>query len=193
MKENFWRKAPPARRSGYLRTFYGSFNNMKDFGFQNKDIQKTEKAFQWIIHILEKHNTPFQITGGLAARAYGSDRPLNDIDIDVPEEKFNQITPDIKDYIIRGPERFIDDKWDLLLMTLKFEGQEIDICGAGIKIRDHNSGEWRNSSTDFSKFEMKEVYGINVPVIRREDLITYKKVLGRKVDQEDVAFLIDID
>jgi len=74
-------------------------------------------------------------------------------------------------------------------MTLKFEGQEIDVCGARAKVRGHKTGEWRSIISDFLNAEVKEVYGIKVPVISKEDLVVYKMILGRKVDREDVATL----
>ncbi|HLC94380.1 MAG TPA: hypothetical protein VJH96_02335 [Patescibacteria group bacterium] len=41
----------------------------------------TKKAFRWIVGILQTYKIPFQITGGFAARFYGANRPLYDIDI----------------------------------------------------------------------------------------------------------------
>lgn len=148
--------------------------------------KSTEKAFRWIVEVLGKYDVPFQITGGLAAKIYGSDRPLADIDIDIPEGQFKDILSDVKDYVIFGPERFTDNNWDLLLMTLKYEGQEIDICSDKVKMRDSKSGEWKEYRTNFSESENHDVYGISVPVIEKEDLIEYKTLLQRPVDVEDV-------
>lgn len=148
--------------------------------------RNTKKAFLWIVGILKKHKIPFQITGGCAARAYGSKRPLSDIDIDVPENAIKQIASEAKDYIKRGPDRYIDDNFDLMLLTLNFEGQEIDICGDVCKTRSGVGGEWLGSKTDFSKYEIKELYGTKVPVENKADLIKYKKQMAREVDLEDI-------
>ncbi len=142
----------------------------------NEDMKSTEKAFNWIVGILRSHKILFQITGGMAARVYGSHRALADIDIDIPEEKFDEILADMKEYIVFGPKQFIDANWDLLLMTLNYEGQEIDICSDRAKMRDTRIGEWHESQTDFLQSENHEIFGILVPVINKDELIEYKKM-----------------
>ena len=89
-----------------------------------------EKALKWIVNILKKHRVPFQIAGGFAAHIYGAKRPVNDIDLDIPEEKFKTILPDIEKYVTFGPNRLKDEKWDLDLIVLNYAGQMIDISGA---------------------------------------------------------------
>jgi len=71
-------------------------------------LKNTENAFKWIVGILKKNNIPFQISGGLAARLYGSSRPLFDIDIDILDSSINKLAPLVQDYITYGPERFCD-------------------------------------------------------------------------------------
>ena len=151
-----------------------------------KVINNTAEAFRWIIQILKKHKVPFQISGGLAAKAYGSSRPLADIDIAIPENRFNDILPDVKTHIISGPVRFEDENFNCLLMTLNYASQEIDIGGGNAQIRDAATGVWHNDPTDFSRYESREIYGLSVPVIKKEDLIKSKKILGRPVDIDDV-------
>jgi hypothetical protein len=149
-------------------------------------MRNTEAAFKWIVGLLHKYQIPFQITGGFAGKIYGSTRPLNDIDIDIPDKDFSKILEDIREFIIYGPAHFIDERWDCELMTLKFDGQEIDISGATeMKICDARTGEWRQMPTDFTKSVQKEIYGLTVPVISPQDLITYKSMLigeHQKVD-----------
>lgn len=38
-------------------------------------------AAQWIVGLLRDRSIPFLICGGLAAKGYGSERELNDIDL----------------------------------------------------------------------------------------------------------------
>ena len=48
-------------------------------------MKNIKAALIWITNILKKHQIPFQISGGLAAIAYGASRSLADIDIDIPD------------------------------------------------------------------------------------------------------------
>jgi hypothetical protein len=155
-------------------------------------MKKTENALRWIVGIFEKHAIPFQISGGYAAKLYGSDRPLADLDFDVPEEYFQKLIPEVKQYIVYGPQQYKDDSWDLLLMTLNYNGQEIDIAGAyEAKLFDKSTQTWITNRVDLSKALIKEMFGLQLPVMSKEELITYKKKLNRDVDEEDVRQLID--
>lgn len=155
--------------------------------------KKTREAFKWIIGILKQHKIPFYISGGFAANIYGSKRPLADIDIEVPDNKIKIIEDIAKKFIIYGPKRYKDRQFDLLLMTLKYKGQEIDICGKNSeKIFNKKTGRWEKESIDLSKATRKKVYGQIVPVIPLKDLIQYKKNIARRVDIKDVNALSEL-
>ncbi len=155
-------------------------------------MRATQETFHWIINILKKHEVPFQITGGLAAKVYGSSRELVDIDIDVPESKFEEILTEVKDFIIFGPAQYKDENWDLWLITLNYQEQEIDICGAHeAQIFDKNNSEWFWLQTNFSKSDFKEIYSVKVPVVSKNELIDYKSKLRRDVDLIDIKEIAD--
>lgn len=150
----------------------------------------TEGAFKWIVEILKKYNVPFQIEGGLASRIYGVDRELADIDISIPEDRFDELLPDIKDFIKSGPEQYLDEEWDIKLITIIYEGQCIDISGAFEKKNfDKTNKKWINTPSNFENSVYMDVFGLNVPVIAKEDLIAYKKLIQRDVDIFDVEVL----
>lgn len=150
----------------------------------------SEKAFHWIVGILKNHGIPFQIEGGLAARAYGSERELADIDLVIPEASFAEILPEVKDYVVSGPDQMKDKHWDLLLLVLDYEGQMIEIAGAyEQKYFDKVANEWVHAPSDFSKSEMHEVFGLMVPIVPKDNLVRAKKRLGREVDSLDLEFL----
>lgn len=150
-------------------------------------IQK--EAFAWIVGILRKHDVPFQVTGGLAARAYGSKRRLNDIDLEIPDNRFQDILQEVKSYITRGPARDIYFCWDTYGMSLVYKGQEIDITGANsVKLLNKNTGEWEMLDTDLREACQKEIFGLKVPVEPVESLVEYKSKIGEQKwkHQEDI-------
>ena len=148
--------------------------------------EKTKKALLWIIEILNQQKISFQISGGFAAKLYGSARSLNDIDIDIPENEFTKIVTEVKGYITFGPRQFKDKKWDIFLMTLNYFGQEIDIGSENFKIFDSNSKQWLSFSTVPNKVIWMPVAGITVPVIAKEELIHYKSYLDGEHQKTDI-------
>lgn len=150
-------------------------------------MEQTKQALTWITAILKNYNIPFQIAGGLAARTYGAVRELADIDIDIPEDSFELIIKEVASYIIFGPDHFKDESWDIFLMTLRYNNQEIDLGGAyHTKIYNQKNKTWIKLITDFSTAEHREIMGLKLPVIARNELIAYKKILARPVDLLDI-------
>lgn len=151
---------------------------------------KVEKALKWIVDILNRYEIPFQIAGGFAAHFYGSERPINDIDIDIPEGHLQTVLLEVKDYIIEGPGRINDGKWDLDLIVLNYGGQIIDLCGAyTTKIYNEISKEWQKYPSNFATAQIKSILGIEVPLMDPTELIEYKKILNgehQKVDIEAI-------
>jgi|ERR1051326_34011 hypothetical protein len=153
-------------------------------------MKNPSKTFNWIVAILRKHQVPFVISGGLAAKAYGSPRPLNDIDIDIPNKCFVEILEDISPYIVYGPARLTDERWDCELLTLNHEGQDIDLSGGDdLKICDARTGEWKFMPTNFADTEQLEIFGLKVLVISRAALVEYKSMLDGKHQQVDIQAL----
>lgn len=146
-------------------------------------------AFEWIVGILNKHQVPFQIAGGLAARAYGATRPLNDIDIDMPEDCFQDILDDVRPYVDFGPAHYKDERWNqAVALKLTYQGQDIDLGGSNeLSICDARTGEWKQiSAVDFQKSESREIFGMRVPVIPKDELIAYKSMLAGAHQKRDI-------
>jgi hypothetical protein len=153
-------------------------------------MRETKEALDWIVNILRKNKIPFEITGGFASRIYGSKRKLADIDIEVQDKNIQNIAKLAKRYIIYGPKEYKDNNFDLPLMTLKYKGQIIDICGGDSeRLYDKKKKKWVLEKTNIHKAKMKRAYDLIIPVVPLKDLISYKKELGRNVDKRDVKEL----
>lgn len=152
--------------------------------------EKTLNALIWIIEIFKKENVSFRISGGFAAKVYGSDRELADIDIEIFEKDLKKIFNITKQYAVFPLAQYKDENWDLPLMTLEYQGQVIDICGGdNIKIFNKNTKEWEKFLFDINNSPIRNVQGVDVPIISLDDLIGYKSKSRREVDLIDIQNL----
>ena len=150
-------------------------------------MKDSSAALKWIVTELRERNIPFALVGGIAANAYGTTRPLNDIDIDIPEKFLDALSRELGEFKTFGPERSISDCFDCQLLGFSYQGQEIELSGAeGLLIKDTSISKWVSWPTDLSKIEQCTVLGLTVPVMAREQLIAYKRLAGRETDLIDV-------
>lgn len=131
------------------------------------------------------------VVGGLAARAHGATRPLADIDLYVPTGALATIANLVEPYVTRQPSRHVGDQWDIEFMQLEYAGQKIELGGADeVRIAPPDSHDWIPQHVDVgSAVRMETGLGISMPVMSRDDLVAYKRVLDRDVDRTDVASL----
>lgn len=147
-------------------------------------------ALEWISDVLDQLGIPFQVAGGLAAIAHGSERPLHDIDLYVPSGALEEILPRVDRHLTRGPRRVRSDLWDCLLLDLDHSGEEIELADAGsTRYRAGPDAPWFDAEVDFENPVRRRAFGVDLPVMPVEDLLRYKRRLGRTVDRKDVADL----
>ena len=153
-------------------------------------MKNYEKAFRCIVGILNRHGVKFVVSGGLAARAYGSLRQLNDIDFDIEQFGFSKIVDDVRKFIVSGPEEHKSRAFINKLLKLNYDGVSIDLAEiGGSKIFNNKTQKWEIDKTDLSHHEVKNVLGIEVPVMARDDVIAYKIKSPRKEDIIDIEAL----
>ena len=158
-----------------------------------KQERDTQAAFKWIVGILRAHDIPFMVSGGLAARAYGATRELADIDIVMPDSRFGEIVPEVKNYITFGPANHVSEDFDVFLLTLNYKGQDIDLSGSETERQYHKEAKkWVDVEVDLTEVTEKEIYGLRVPVTYKEELIAYKRRLGNEWDLEDIRQIEEV-
>lgn len=150
--------------------------------------KKTIRAFDWIVGLLEQEGIDFFVSGGMAANVWGSPRELADIDLIIDASDFSKILVLVKDFVIFGPDRYVDENWDLPLITLDYYGQEIDLAGIEALVFNSKSSLWE-AAFDRFEVEAKVVGGREVKVQTVRSLTKLKTRLGRDVDVEDVRWL----
>jgi len=150
----------------------------------------SKKALHWICNLLDGKQVPYSICGGLAAISYGSKRELNDIDIFIPDRYFDEIFPSIKEFITYGPFSYKDNYWQVKYAQLSYYDQKIEIgSDKNVMIFDTITNTWRPLTIDFDNTVLKTVYGVKVKVMDKNSLISYKTMLSRAVDIEDIGYI----
>lgn len=145
-------------------------------------------ALRWIVEILTTHRVPFQTVGGLAARAYGATRELVDLDFYIEMDRFPAIEPEVAPHLVRPPRHHSDDSWDITFAQLVYKGQKIELGGVeNAQFYDRGSQRWIPQRINFDRSRWMEIFGVSLPVMPREDLVSYKRMLDREVDRLDLA------
>lgn len=145
------------------------------------------EALKWITNLLTEKRIPFVVCGGLAAIGYGSTRPLNDIDLFVPGEKFQEVVRAAEKYISKPPKHYTEEGWDLEYVQFIYHGTKVEVGNDdGVKVYSSKLKKSFPLQISFTDINYVEVLGIIIPLMQANDLITYKRVLNRPVDQEDI-------
>ena len=144
-------------------------------------------AAKWIVGLLRDRNIPYQICGGLAAKGYGAERELNDIDLFVSREHFDAVVQAGQAYISKPATHYCEEGWDLTYVQFMYEGVKVEVGNAdGAQIFDAASQAWVPLNIDFARYETVNLLGLELPVMLKSDLIRYKSVLSRPVDIDDI-------
>ncbi|EWH00208.1 hypothetical protein [Halomonas sp. BC04] len=144
-------------------------------------------AAQWITGLLRERNIPFLICGGLAAKGYGSERELNDIDLFVPGTHFWSVVMAGQEHISKAATHYREEGWDLTYVQFIHEGVKVEVGNAdGPRIFDVGNQSWVPLNIDFSRYKSVNLLGLELPLMLKDDLVRYKSVLSRPVDIEDI-------
>lgn len=145
------------------------------------------QALKKVVSVLNEHQIPYQITGGFAGNIYGSLWPPHDIDLEVGARDIPLLAGLFADHITQPLHHFINDEFDLWLITLNIDGIEIDINQAEECYLINKAGQKQLLCTDLSAAEVHDFMGIKVSVQPLEQLIAYKKTIGREADVADLS------
>ncbi|MCU0542855.1 MAG: hypothetical protein MUE44_11770 [Oscillatoriaceae cyanobacterium Prado104] len=146
------------------------------------------KTLKLLVLTFDKHQIPYQITGGLAGNIYGSTWPLHDIDIEVPQTRIAEVADLFRAYTVRPLSRFVDEEFDLMFLALRINDIEVEIN----QVEDafiFSDGIRLKLDTDLSKARKLNFLGLDVFVQPLDDIIKYKKLLKRNNDVSDLIKL----
>ncbi len=151
--------------------------------------EKTLRGFKWIVEILNKNKIPYRIGGGFASHVYGSPRPINDIDISVSGKYFPIIVPEVFNYIIAGPQHYLNEKWDCDTLSLDYRGQKIDLTDVEtLRMSNKEQTAWIQAKDLYSQYDpvVMRVEGTDVSLFDPRGLVAYKKELSGEHQKIDI-------
>ena len=157
----------------------------------DEEESRVRPALEWIVDALNRHRVPYQVVGGLAARAHGARRPVVDVDLYVPFDRATAALEEIRPHIYWGPEYYLDDHWDLTYLKANYAGQKIELGDSSSNPRYFNAeaGRWEAQRVDYGRSVTIPIFGVEAKVMPKDELIRYKRHLGREVDLIDVEQL----
>lgn len=152
------------------------------------DTGAIRRALQWIVTLLDSHNVPYQIVGGLAAQAYGATRPLVDIDLYIDMDSAQAALAAMRPYRVREALPHHSASWDLIYLALEYDGVTIEIGDTSSNPRFFNRVDqrWEPQVIHYAASQRATLYGMAVSVMPRDELIQYKAMLNREVDTIDI-------
>lgn len=164
---------------------------------QSPERQKAKEALAFIVPILNKYGFHWVITGGFAAYAYGVERPLTDIDIDIDTQhddpRFRDFMNELIPYTTQPLEHFVDQNYDNYNLEVTVGGVVLDICPmADLKIFDKTSNTYVPFySSGYPEVEQVDFEGLQLPLLSKRLVIANKEMLvwQRESDHRDIAGL----
>jgi hypothetical protein len=150
------------------------------------EIQR--RVFQLLVQALNENSIEFQITGGLAVLAYGGNRSLYDIDIEIYKKDKEKVRELFKEYIVEDWIKELEDEEDIFdgwVLKLEIQGVPIDISQIEDVLIRSKDGRWIRQPETMNS-QIMEIEGMSVPVQDKEGLIEYKKIMRRDIDLVDI-------
>ena len=152
----------------------------------NKFKEVNQKAYihalRWIVKILKRNKIKFNVIGGLAAYIYGSKRMLVDIDLSMSYNNMEKLTKIAEKYVVEKPWNGTSStsQWGGYYMELNYKGIAIEIGEAkNTQFLNKKTKKWERFPDGLEKSVNKRIFGIIISVMPKENLIRYKKKLGR--------------
>lgn len=150
--------------------------------------QSIHAALDWLVSLLSRQHVPYQVVGGLAAQAYGATRPLVDIDLYIPFDQAQAAIEEMQPYIVRQPLSHRSLAWDLIYLALEYQDVYIEIGDSSTAPCFYNKIDqcWQPQVIDYAASNTVRLYGVDLAVMPKAELIRYKTMLDRDVDHKDI-------
>lgn len=141
-------------------------------------------ALRWVCGLLGDCGIPFQVTGDAAALAHGAPRPVDSVELFVAAEHVPALLRAAGERVAAPPWRRLDAAWDRVVLSLSHDGVAIDVCVVeAARFKEAATEEWVEANVDPGTSVIREVWGIEAPVMPREQLLEQRRRLARRNDR----------
>lgn len=148
------------------------------------------KVLAHVAEVLLANNILFQLTGGLAAIAYGARRTTSDLDIGVNRVNIPRVqslfASNVEKGYLEGPQK----GGGIYLITLRIEGVRVDIGQVENNCYGYSGERVVCIDSHIENSQIVSIGGMKLPVQNKEELILYKSILAREVDLEDIKQIV---
>jgi hypothetical protein len=95
---------------------------------------------------------------------------------------------EIHPYLIREWAPYRSVSWDILYLALNYQGVHIEVAESTTHPRfyNHRDGRWEDQPIDFTTSTLIRLYGVEVAIMPKDELLAYKAMLDREVDHLDI-------
>lgn len=157
---------------------------------QNSLTSEQVEALKLLSTRLGELKVSYVVIGGLAAIALGARRPLVDIDIQVSANDMSLVKFAFSDSVQTDIRHYVSKHWDIQQMVLMVNSIQVDVCGAEDFYVIIRHKRYRIDNT-LPRALILDVGGIWLPIMPKEVLMHYKRLLQRPVDLQDLKDLSD--
>ncbi|HUS25937.1 MAG TPA: hypothetical protein VMY99_01140 [Nevskiaceae bacterium] len=149
-------------------------------------ITETQKSvIQEFDARLMRHGIRYAVIGGLAAMAWGSERPLDDLDVRIGRTDIQTVLDTHRHSVSRELLPYRTEHWKIHVAQIILRGVKVDLQQAEDSQVTGAGGTY--AFPDEIAFVEKDIEGLLLPIMPRDQLIAYKQALSRPQDLADLA------
>jgi hypothetical protein len=122
----------------------------------------------------------------LAGNLYGSRWPLSDIDLDLRGNDMPVVAEALGPWVTMSPRRVVGDEFNIRLLRARLDDVEVELIQAEEAFI-NVGGVWERFDVDVTQAEEVHWDGRDIHLIPLDELIHYKRKLGRHADVADLV------
>ena len=150
-----------------------------------------KKALQILSEKLGKLGIDYGLTGGMAAKAYGSEREVKDIDIFFVKRDSERIVEALKEHLKREPGKEDKKYGSVWNIYFEIEGVTVEFVSNAIFDINARTYSFHPSFNLFRNAKEREIDSVKIRVLSPEDIVVLKSITQRgeeegKHDVDDI-------